>query len=446
MAQRKKRPSALTVLADAYLLLLMTLMVFAFSGKGYVSLQNDKWSVFLPLVGGYVALSILIWAEETIIGLRAPSELMEAMRSASWVHRLMAAYLVWTLLSALLSPYGAAVWLGATRNEGVLTIALYVFSFFLLSRFGRPKPWMLWVLGVTVTLQSVICLLQLRGGNPLGLYPEGVNYFDAGKLYSGAFLGTVGNVDFLGSYYCIVVPILLASLLRLRSPLRFALLLPLALSALVIVRMQVLSCIVGLGAGCVLALPVMLPIGAKAKTRAALAILGAGALGLLLLFAVDLGGPAGTIHRILHGDVPRSVDSGRLYIWREVLERAAKRPLFGYGPDTLSMAGIEPFRRYDPEQQKTLLGYIDAAHNEYLNIFFHQGIPALAAYLGALVAAAAAWWKRSTENGVAAILGAAALCYSVQAFFNISVFFVASLFWAVLALLVGWEHQEKERK
>lgn len=443
MARKRKPQSLQTYLADAYLALLMTALVFYFGGGGYLMLQEDKWGVFLALSGGYAALSVLLALEERLIGARQSAGLGETLRSSSWVHRLMVVYLVFTVLSGAVSPHRELVWLGATRHEGVLTIALYVLSFLLLSRFGRPKGWMLALLGVTVTLQAILCILQLRGGNPLHLYPDGVNYFDGGKVYSGEYLGTIGNVDFLGAYFCIAVPIMLASLLRLRAPLRFALLLPLALSAYVIVRMRVLSCIVGLGAGCVLALPAVLPIGAKAKTRTALAILGAGALGLLLLFAVDLGGPAGTIHRMLHGDVPRSVDSGRLYIWREVLERARKRPLLGYGPDTLAAAGIEPFRRYDPDQQKTLLGYIDAAHNEYLNIFFHQGLLALAAYLGALISAAAAWWKRSTENGVAAILGAAALCYSIQAFFNISMFFVASLFWAVLGLLTASLRQKE---
>lgn len=438
MARRKKQSSALSLLADAYLALLMTVMVFACTGQGYLTLQNDKWTVFLFLTGGYVGLSILLWLEEVLTGLRAPSELKEAVRSASWVHRLMAVYLIWTLLSALLSPYGSAAWRGATRNEGALTIALYVLSFSLLSRFSRPKGWMLWALGVTVTLQSAICLLQLYGGNPLGLYPEGLSYFDAGKAYSGAFLGTVGNVDFLGSYYCLALPMLWAAVVRLKSSRRFLLLIPFALGFCVIVKMQVLSCFAGVLIGGAAALPFVLP--AKEKTRRALGIgiLALGAAAVLLLWFADFGdGAAHSLHLMLHGQIPGSVDSGRLYIWREVLLRARERLLFGFGPDTLSLAKIAPFERYDPDLNLLIQGGIDAAHNEYLNILFHQGIPALAAYLGALALALVSAWKQSRSSAAAAILTAAFLGYAVQAFFNISVCYVASLYWAVLGLLAG---------
>jgi O-antigen ligase len=150
----------------------------------------------------------------------------------------------------------------------------------------------------------------------------------------------------------------------------------------------------------------------------------------------------------MHGNVPRSVDSGRLYIWREVLKLVPQHPLFGAGPDTLSLAGIEPFQRYDESLELMLYAGIDAAHSEYLNVLYHQGAFALAALLAALVSALAAWVRRARENAAAAILGSAVLCYVVQASFNISMCFTASLFWCVLGLLDGCcvKNEQKGRK
>lgn len=434
-------------LSDCYLLLLMTVLVFAFSSGGYLNLMDAKWTVFLILSGGYVGLCLLLLLEETLVGQRRFSALPTAVRQSTWPRRLMAAFLVLTCLSALLSPYAKTAWLGGTRREGALAFGLYVCSFLLLSRFGRPKRWMAHVLAVTVALQAVLCILQLHGANPLSLYPQGVNYFDANKAYSGAYLGTIGNVDFLGAYFCLTLPILWVSLLRMKSPWRFAYLIPLALGVYVAARMWVLSCVVGLVLGGALSLPVVLPAERKTRRIVAICLLAAAVVAVLTVYLVDFGGPLHAVHALLHGDVAGEIDSGRLYIWREVLRRVPERLLFGAGPDTLSLAEIAPFERYDDELGMMLYGKIDSAHCEYLNILYHQGVFALAAYLGGLLAALWTWVRAARKNSAAAILGTAALCYAIQAAFNISMYFTASLFWCALGLLDGCcAENDQERK
>lgn len=76
---------------------------------------------------------------------------------------------------------------------------------------------------------SLCCLLslwQLAGGNPLGLYPNGLSYSDAGTAYSGAYLGTIGNTDLLAAVMCVAVPAFFYGAWKLR---RHWLLVPLAL-------------------------------------------------------------------------------------------------------------------------------------------------------------------------------------------------------------------------
>ncbi len=429
--------SAQEYLTDIYFALLMTALVFTVSEAGYMELSNAKWPVFLFLSAGYTGAVILLHLVELLRGECSVSRILNAVNNSSWMQRFLVLFLLFTLTSAALSQYPTEAWLGGSRKEGALTIGLYILSCLLISMHGRPKAWMVHLLAITVTAQCVICILQLRGGNPLHLYTAGMNYFDANQSYSGVYLGTIGNADFLGAYFCLVLPILWVSLMRMKTRWRFAYLIPLLLGLYVAARMWVLSCVVGVAVGFVIALPIVFPAEKKTRRQIALALMLAAFLALLAICLFDFGGPFHALHALLHGQLPREIDSGRVYIWREVLRRVPEHLLFGTGPDTLSMAGIEPFRRFDEELGVMLQAGIDTAHCEYLNVLYHQGLLALMANLAALSAALWMWLRSARERPASAILGAAVLAYVIQAGFNISVFIPASLFWAVLGLLDG---------
>ena len=164
-------------------------------------------------------------------------------------------------------------------------------------------------------------------------------------------------------------------------------------------------------------------------------------VGLLLILGVAAvyllnfkGGFLYELHELLRGRGDDSFGSGRLYIWRNVLELSVQRLWFGYGPDTMLLAEIEPFTRVD-EVLGVLKARIDTAHNEYLNVLFHQGLLALLAYVGALASALVNWLRRGRKSWVGAAAGAAVLAYGIQALFGISVCIIAPYFWIALAIL-----------
>lgn len=140
------------------------------------------------------------------------------------------------------------------------------------------------------------------------------------------------------------------------------------------------------------------------------------------------------IHEMLCGRWDDTFGSGRIYIWRQTLQKLWERPIFGGGPDTLSLRGLEPFRRIR-EDGSVITRTIDAAHCEYLNVAVNQGIPALLAYLTAIGTAAAAWIR--SESDTAAIAGAGALFYLIDAIFGISFFVSTPYLWVCLGLLMG---------
>ena len=106
---------------------------------------------------------------------------------------------------------------------------------------------------------------------------------------------------------------------------------------------------------------------------------------------------------------------------------------------------IEKFSRYDEVKQKMIYSDIDVAHNEYLNIQFHQGVFALLAYLTAFVAAAVHFFRNGKKSRVVAACGAAFLCYAFEAFFGISVLIMAPAMWICLGLMEGAVARMRER-
>jgi O-antigen ligase len=226
--------------------------------------------------------------------------------------------------------------------------------------------------------------------------------------------------------------------MRLNGRGRFLLLIPLALSLFVLVKMSVMAGFTGVIGGGVLSLPVVLPVDKTKRKCLAFGVLALVIVSVCVLFLVDIGsGALHEAHEILHGNWSEEFGSGRIHIWKAVLEQIPSHFILGAGPDTMLNAELEAFTRYDEAAGAMFVAQIDTAHNEYLNILYHQGILALIAYLALLVSLAKAWIQRSEADGVAAMLGCGALCYCVQAFFGISTCMTAPFFWITLGLLDG---------
>ena len=438
MKRKISKESVFTKLSYVFIVLMLTVFLFWFDSSGYGGITEAKLTVFNIICGGYVLLTLALIPASLATEVITKRELKSYIKESTWMQRLLFIFLLLTVISALLSPYRSETWAGASRYEGVRSIALYVLSAAFLSSFGRVKPWMAYLLGGSVLCFSIISIIQLFGGNPFDLYPGELNYFGAGVDYSGAYLGTIGNTDLVAGFLCVAITLLWVAVVRMKGKLRFLLLIPTAAAMFVLLKMSVMAGLVGVFGGAILALPVVLSVSAKTRRAIALTILVIFVLALVFLYVADIGGGMlHEAHELLHGNVSDSFGSGRIHIWKNVLEKIPDNLWFGTGPDTMSHAQLEAFTRYDSDKGVELVAEIDTAHNEYLNILFHQGIFALLAYLSALIISAVKWIKRGNASPAAAACGAATLCYCIQAFFGISMFLTAPFFWMTLGLLDG---------
>lgn len=423
-------------ITDAYIILMLTAFLFYCGSGGYEDILNAKFRAFCLICGGYVLVSALLSIEGCLIGaikVRSPKAVLQ---ESSWAQRFSVLYLAFTWVSALLSPHFPATILGASRYEGAFTITLYVLCFLLVSMFGKASPIMLWTAGISIFVFSVICLAQLSGHNPFALYPDGMSYADAYIEYAGAYLGTVGNVDLVAALLCLFIPILLVSMLRFKGTLHRLLLIPLLAALVVLMKMDVLAGLVGVFGGSFLMLPIIVPFQGKHRRLLGTSVFSSCVIGIVALLLVDTGsGFFHELHQLLHGNFDSAFGSGRIHIWSEVLQAVPSNLLFGAGPDTMSYAGLQAFSRYDADLGATIISRIDVAHNEYLNILFHQGILAALSFTGMLCVCAKKWLKYSPEDPIIAVLGGGLWCYCIQAFFGFSMCITAPLFWIALGLL-----------
>lgn len=434
--RKKKIPAAgeketpMHLLAQIYLGLLAVALILWCGAEGYGAISRAKHGCVMLLSGGYVLLSLILWAEWRLTG-AARGEF--SLRKIGPVRGLIAVYLLLTLAATILSPYEES-WRGMSRGEGFRTLLLYGLSFLLLTVWGRFRPWMIHALGGAMSINCLVAVLQLLGYNPLELYPAGLTYYDAGKAYSGEYLGLTGNADVTSALLALVIPLFAGYLWKGGGKKRFWLSLPLTLSVMVLLWSEVAAGYAALLVGLAVVVPVLLPERRQRIAGWCAVGAAAAAAAVTLWLWEPAGGTLRELHLLLHGEISGSFGSGRLHIWKQVLELAGDNLLFGTGPDTLAAAELEGFSRYDASLEMLLVAQIDLAHNEYLNILVSQGLPALLAYLGALGITLARWWKHGRSSPVLAVCGAAILWYSIQVFFSFSLCATAPLFWAVWAL------------
>lgn len=438
MKSEKASYTSYIILTKIYIYALMTVFLLCVGANGYLTIQDVKFKAFCIIGGGYIILMAILSLERLAIGVGHFVSPKQLLLKSTWPQRLAIAYLVLTWLSALFSDYFPDTIIGVTRYEGALTISIYVLCFLLVSVFGRLDKPMLFVFSITVALFCAVALVQvLLDLNIFNLFPESYAYSDSYVEFPSAYAGTIGNIDFVAAYLCLVIPLLWISVAKQFGALRFTLLIPLFMALSLLVSLGVLAGLVGVVIGALLSVPFVFIKRTKGIVVyfASLAVFTICAA--IYIYFVDIGsGLLHELHEILHGRASGNFGSGRLYIWSQVLQRLWEHPLLGYGPDTMIYSGLEPFTRYDEHLGAMIVSEIDTAHNEYLNIAFHQGIPAMLIYLAMLLVIARDWVVYRRSAAVCA-LGSAALSYCIQAFFGISICITSPFFWLTIGLFEG---------
>ena len=423
-------------LTMGYLVLMLSVYALFPGLNGYQSITEWKWYLFCLLTGGYLAIVLLLIIEFALVGSIQSFSLKELWKNTSLPEKLLLAYWFASGLSVLFSvDRGVAFW-GGMRREGFITISLCCGSCIILSHLCRPEQWMLYLFGVVMCLNCVLCAFQIAGYNPLFLYPVGMNYYDAYRKYAGEFLGTFGNVDILSAVLCLAVPAFAVAVIKAKGISKWFFLLFAVVSFSILCAAHVSGGAVGVLVCTLISVPVLIKNSiTRRRALVIAAIICIVGIIFIYLYGGFFGGTIWELSELLHGHWDDSFGTGRLYIWRNILPLIPKRILFGGGPDTLSLRLDAAFERWD-NSLGLIRSSIDTAHNEYLGILVDQGLIALLFYLGMLFILVVKWFRHAANNNVIAICGCAILAYCIQAFFGIRSPISTPYFYLALALFI----------
>ena len=253
----------------------------------------------------------------------------------------MLAFALFGSLSTLRSPYAVFFTTEIGKYDGMLTYLLYMCILGGVFRFGADRRHCMIAFSVGYTLCCAVAAVQLLGFNALWLFPDDMTYYSPYVQETGAFLGTLGNVDVFSALHCLALPLFAGVLLLGRGRLRFLLLIPLLLGAAVMLCAKVASGLLALCVTTALLLPPLLAAHLRSRGRAVgkwadysgpLFIL----LGLAAVYFLPVrSGAVYELHQVLHGNIDESFGSHRILIWRKTAEVFRSHFLLGIGPDCL---------------------------------------------------------------------------------------------------------------
>ena len=272
-----RRPSgALELASDAYLITILGIFPLFPGFQGYGNITFAKYAFFLAATGLWLAALAVLRLRDR----RAP----EPPDSVGWV---ALALLGVTAASWLCSPWRAKSLLGAGRYDGLVSAALYLLICFCLARHTRPKRRHAAALAAGLGLCCALGVIQLLGGNPLGLFPKGVGYYDTGLLYSGAYLGTIGNTNILDAALALAIPLCAALWITEGNPLWLPPLLPMGFVVLRAGGGGIKAALLGAG---LLGLPLLLTERGRVRRALRLLALGCGVAALSFALQTDYPG------------------------------------------------------------------------------------------------------------------------------------------------------------
>lgn len=154
---------------------------------------------------------------------------------------------------------------------------------------------------------------------------------------------------------------------------------------------------------------------------------------LFLLFYTGSNETLLGLHGLLRGDPPDTLGSSRVAIWKEAVELGLEEPLLGGGPDTYNRRSQILFTR-ELESGAIRRNSVDAAHNEYLNLWVNTGLPSMLLFLALVLWALISGGRRVDGRSLPVWLPAVG--YVIHALFGISQSLVSPLFYLFLGALV----------
>lgn len=354
----------------------------------------------------------------------------------SWTLVLYALLTVWVAIAdAFAINAHKAFWSNFERMDGWVTLVhMFVFFVILGAVITADKLWRKWWL-FFLSATLLVCLyglLQLAG---MADIHQGGARVDA----------TFGNAAYLAVYLVFATAVALWQGIESKGWMRYSLFALALLSSVIIfttaTRGAVLGLVGGVGLGSVLW---MFEAGKKQRVIAgsvlALLLVLTGAFFALKETPFIKEDP--TLSRI--ASISIADGSTRFTLWNMALKGVAERPVAGWGQEGFNYV----FQKYYTPNLYAQEPWFDRAHNTYIDWLIAGGIPALVLFLGLLISAVVALYRKTATRPERILLISALAAYAFQALFvfdNLFSYLILATLLAVAHSVSGSNIQELEK-
>ena len=324
------------------------------------------------------------------------------------------------------------------RYEGLLVWLTY-YIFILNAMNIRNKKY----LYIIISLVSMYCLINIF----YGLYQVGV--FNSPHLFkimsAGIYArGFVGHWNFFGTLVCIFYGLMLGLFIKENYCLKkWFLIIGLIIANVGVVicgAMSSLVAVIIINVVCLVQIIVLLFKRHKKRYMYLVSFL-ISAMSFILVFMIYTSNNSNvktdisqmlneTKNIVTEGEVKDNYGTGRFYIWKRTIEKIKIAPITGFGIDNFN----EVFE--NKLTTPTSKSIVDKAHNDYLQRALCEGIISGVFFIVFLLIIFFKGILRELSPLYYGLL-LAFTCYSVQAFFNISMTRVAPIYYIVIGLLLG---------
>ncbi len=324
----------------------------------------------------------------------------------SWVLTLYATLVSWMVLANALAinPH-KAFWSNFERMDGFVTLVhVFVFFVILATMMAADNLWRRWWF-FFLTGAALICgysLFQLAG---MAEIHQGSARVDA----------TFGNAAYLAVYMLFATAISLWQGLESKGWVRYTLISFSAITAFILFTTETRGAVLGLAGAIGLGSILWMLEAGKKKTRLAA---GAVFLGLIVVGGLfftfkdsDFIKQDPTLARI--SSISLEEGKTRFALWDMALVGVAERPVFGWGQEGFNYV----FQKYYRPSLYAQEPWFDRAHNTYIDWLIAGGAPALLLFIGLLVSAVVALYRKTVSRPERIILVSALAAYAFQALF-----------------------------
>lgn len=193
----------LDIIIEIYIIILLLIFPLCVDSTGFFKILEFKYKTFTSINLIFICTIVIFLIYDIFF------RKLEYIKRIKFSKVQIAVIIYWLVntFSTFISPYfkKCNIFIGVGRGEGLINITFYCLIFLCISLFGKFKKRYLLYFSISSILESLICILQYIGFNPFHMYQDGIG------THNVSFIGTIGNVDFVSTFYVIVLTVSMAS-------------------------------------------------------------------------------------------------------------------------------------------------------------------------------------------------------------------------------------------